>query len=175
MRIDVSVLLERWSLLRDLRAASSTSDTATQAAESTEAPVEAPDDPATADPEPRGFRSPATENAFRRLEDRLLTGIDGDRKARIEALLDEARTKAGAASADDARPYGRSVEHRLKQMLIHMVHDLKKHDAPPPPETDGDLAPAPVAPEPTVDAAADDAGSEVGTGAPYATGIDRIA
>jgi hypothetical protein len=175
MTIDVLALFENWSVIRAIRSQSPAGPTVSEEPADTNGTPDAPEAPTTAEPASRSFRSPATENAFRRLEERLLAGTEGDRRTTIETLLDEAREKAVAGSEKDARPYGRSVEHAMKQMLIRMVHDLKKHDAPRPADTDGEPFPAPVAPDPPLDAAVDDSGSSLGSDAPYATGIDRTA
>ncbi len=64
-----------------------------------------------------GFRSPSTRNALYKLHDRFTAGLDGESVAEVEALLAEAVEIAGELAAADQRPFGRSVEHQLKQIF----------------------------------------------------------
>ena len=97
-----------------------------------------------------GFRSPSTRNALYKLHDRLTDGLVGEASAEVKALLAEAVKIAGELAAADQRPFGRSVEHQLKQLfnaasrrhpvLPELAPTLEPSAAPAP--DDGDPAPA---------------------------------
>ncbi len=97
-----------------------------------------------------GFRSPSTRNALYKLHDRLTAGLDGEALAEVEALLAEAVEIAGELAAADQRPFGRSVEHQLKQIfnvasrghlaLPELAPGTEPSSEPAP--DDGDPAPA---------------------------------
>ena len=97
-----------------------------------------------------GFRSPSTRNALYKLHDRLTDGLDGEALAEVEALLSAAVEIAGELAAADQRPFGRSVEHQLKQIfnvasrghlaLPELAPGTEPSSEPAP--DDGDPAPA---------------------------------
>ncbi|MCH8946216.1 MAG: hypothetical protein IH789_01125 [Acidobacteria bacterium] len=64
-----------------------------------------------------GFRSPSTINMLQRLQRRLTEGLEGEKLAEVEAVLAELVDAAGELAAADQRPFGRSIEHQLKQLF----------------------------------------------------------
>ncbi len=91
-----------------------------------------------------GFRSPATARAFERIAADLESSVDPAARDEMSGLLGELKAKIAEVSASDPRPYGRSVEHEIKQMLIHA------RNAAFPETTASEPVPVPVpAPDPS--------------------------
>ena len=87
-----------------------------------------------------GFRSPSTINMLQRLHRSVVAGLSEEAGAEVEAVLGEMVDLAGDLAATDDRPFGRSIEHQLKQLFNgasrkHPV--LPQVEIPSEPATDG--------------------------------------
>ncbi len=100
-----------------------------------------------------GFRSPSTINMLQKLHSRVVDGLDEGARAEVEAVLGEMVDLAGDLAAADDRPFGRSIEHQLKQLLNFAS---KKHFVSPQAEPPSEPATDGVIEDPSVEAPASD-------------------